>query len=78
MSIVDIFISASSPTHSGLLRRYREALTRVVRNATEEWIVKRAIAELQALDDHMLKDIGLTRGEIESCVRDGRRSRPYY
>jgi len=78
MTFVDMLLSASSPTHSGLLRRYREALARAVRNATEEWIVKRAIKELQGLDDHMLKDIGLTRGEIEACVRDGRRSRPYY
>ena len=62
------------PTHSGLLRRYREALVRAFRHATEEWIVKRAIAELQGLDDHMLRDIGLTRSEIKSCVRHGQRN----
>jgi uncharacterized protein YjiS (DUF1127 family) len=73
MTFVDMLLS--SPSHSGLLRRYREGLARAVRHVSEEWIVKRAIAELQGLDDHMLQDIGLTRSEIESCVRHGQRNR---
>jgi uncharacterized protein YjiS (DUF1127 family) len=75
MTIIDTMLSTSAPAHSGLLRRYRESLVRAFRHATEEWIVKRAIAELQGLDDHMLRDIGLTRSEIESCVRHGQRNR---
>jgi uncharacterized protein YjiS (DUF1127 family) len=76
MTIVDMLLTASAPTHSGLLRRYREALARALHHVTHEWIVKRAIAELQGLDDHMLRDIGLSRSEIESYVRHGQRS-PY-
>jgi hypothetical protein len=30
------------------------------------------VRQLAAMDDHMLKDIGLRRGEIEYCVRYGR------
>jgi uncharacterized protein YjiS (DUF1127 family) len=74
----DILLSAPAPTSSGLLRRYREALARAFRHASEEWIMRRAIVELEGLDDRMLKDIGLTRSEIESCVRQARRIHPYY
>jgi uncharacterized protein YjiS (DUF1127 family) len=33
---------------------------------------RRTRASLSRLDDHMLKDIGLSRGSIESAVRNGR------
>ena len=34
--------------------------------------INRAIAELNALSDHMLKDIGVERHDIERIARNGR------
>ena len=33
---------------------------------------RRDYARLSSLDDHLLKDLGLTRGSIRSTIRDGR------
>ena len=33
---------------------------------------RRTRASLSRLDDHMLKDIGLSRGSIDSAIRNGR------
>jgi MFS family permease len=39
-----------------------------------EWRLRRAIRELESLDEHRLRDLGLTRGNIEHAVRFGRAS----
>ena len=38
----------------------------------KELRIRRDMRQLAAMDDHMLKDIGLRRSEIEYCVRYGR------
>jgi uncharacterized protein YjiS (DUF1127 family) len=48
--------------------RLRALADRIERRARE----RRAIAELAALDDYMLHDIGLTRADIVNAVRYGR------
>lgn len=51
-------------------------LTMLGTRLAEERRVRRSIAELEQLDDHMLRDIGISgRGQIASVVRHGRRGR---
>ena len=44
--------------------------TRLARNLADEWLL-RCVRELHQLDDRTLADIGITRGEIESALRNG-------
>jgi uncharacterized protein YjiS (DUF1127 family) len=54
------FWSAARP----ILRRLLKAIA--------EHNTRRAVRELQSLDDRLLRDIGLTRASIEQAVRQGR------
>ena len=45
---------------------------RVVRAIAEEHRIRRDTRELMAMSDHMLKDLGLTRGQIGGEIRYGR------
>ena len=47
-------------------------LSRMLRMVAEERGRRRAIQELRRLDNHLLADIGIRRGEIERAVRNGR------
>lgn len=62
----------SAPALGAAYRLPRFPLARLMGRAFERWRERRqrraAIAELQALDDRALRDIGLTRGEIIAAV----------
>ena len=72
-----------SPTQRAELNRRVIARARTARAAAIKdvfhrlfgWIARRAAAaQLHALDDRMLKDIGLNRGDIEQAVRGPQQS----
>ena len=65
---------APEPVYLSRWRRCREALARVIRIAIEEWMVKRTVEVLHSLDDRSLKDIGITRSEVEAAARWRRRN----
>jgi uncharacterized protein YjiS (DUF1127 family) len=59
-------------TRPGFPSRLRSA-THSAWRAFVEWYERRAAARhLASLDDRMLKDIGITRGEVMSVITDGR------
>jgi uncharacterized protein YjiS (DUF1127 family) len=62
----------------GTMRRFAEWLRvlgvlsiRLARDLAAKRVLRRAIRELHQLDDRMLADIGISRGEIEPAVRNG-------
>jgi uncharacterized protein YjiS (DUF1127 family) len=62
----------------GTLRGFAEWLRvlgvlsiRLARDLAAKRLLRSIIRELHQLDDRMLADIGITRGEVESAVRNG-------
>jgi uncharacterized protein YjiS (DUF1127 family) len=55
-----------------LLAAAARGLAGLIAAIANELRTRRDMRQLAAMDDHMLKDIGLCRCEIESCVRYGR------
>jgi uncharacterized protein YjiS (DUF1127 family) len=53
----------------GWTERFSETLSRLASALKTELRARRAAAELAAMDDHMLRDIGISRSEIEHMVR---------
>jgi len=59
------------PIAGGLLGRLVAAPMAVLSRARRAWHTHLAIRKLMAMDDHALKDIGLTRGDVAFAVRAG-------
>lgn len=68
--------SSYSPSRHALAgtwgARARRALARFLAALVHEFRIQRDMRALIAMDDHMLKDIGIARSEIGSAVRFGR------
>jgi uncharacterized protein YjiS (DUF1127 family) len=64
---------ASTRAHRSFFAETLQLSSEVYKRWADEAKIRKAIRELEELDDHALKDIGLQRGAIESQVRAGRR-----
>ena len=60
------------PALSALWRAVAAPANGIVAAYAERRRINRAIAELDALSDHVLADIGIGRHDIERIVRNGR------
>jgi uncharacterized protein YjiS (DUF1127 family) len=60
---------------AGWSRALSRATARLVDDLAARRERRRAVLALHRLDDRMLRDIGISRGEIESVVRHGREER---
>ena|SRR5436190_17244053 len=62
-----------------LVQRAHDLRAQALRGLFERFMAWRkrraAVTQLQVLDDRMLKDMGLGRGEIETAVHDGKPDR---
>jgi uncharacterized protein YjiS (DUF1127 family) len=47
-------------------------MARIAAAMADELRLRRDLRQLRTMDDHMLKDIGLTRADVGSAVRYGR------
>jgi uncharacterized protein YjiS (DUF1127 family) len=57
-------------TQTATGKAFSLSFVRLVDALSQRLRERRAIARLQKLDDRLLNDIGLSRGEIERAVRD--------
>ena len=62
---------ASIP-RQGLARVVTEVMARLAAAISHELRIRRDIRQLMAMDEHMLRDIGLTRADIGRAARYGR------
>jgi len=68
----DVRRTAQRQLLSALWSALAAPVTRTMAAVAEQQRIAHGIAELNALSDHMLKDIGIARHDIVRIVRNGR------
>ena len=68
MSTLSLSHTTARPASRGLVRIVSDVLA----NLAQEVALRRARATLGAMDDTLLTDIGVARGDIDHAVRHGR------
>jgi uncharacterized protein YjiS (DUF1127 family) len=77
MVTIDFEVAASRPFGAPVARPPLAGVVtwtvgRIAAAIANELRIRRDMRQLMAMDDHMLKDIGLTRADIGAAVRYGR------
>jgi uncharacterized protein YjiS (DUF1127 family) len=74
--VIEACLRGTLHTFSEWIRVAAVGSARVLHDLAARRCLRRAIRELHQLDDRTLADIGITRSEIESAVREGLPMRP--
>ena len=61
--------SRGSPIARNAINRFLAVLKTMKTAIETEWAARRTVEELAGMNDHMLRDLGIARDEIESTVR---------
>jgi uncharacterized protein YjiS (DUF1127 family) len=77
MVTADYEVAAAQPFGARVARwgpagAVTRAVARIATAIADELRIRRDMRQLRAMDDYMLKDIGLTRADVGSAVRYGR------
>jgi len=71
---IDFTHAASKPTHTDVWQKFRAAFARMMRDRIEEWMVRRTINSLHALDDRTLKESASREAKSSRAPDGGGRS----
>jgi len=69
--VIEACVRGTMRAFTQWLRGLARRSARLARDLAAKRRLRSAVRQLHRLDDRMLADIGVTRGEIESAVRDG-------
>jgi uncharacterized protein YjiS (DUF1127 family) len=77
MVTADREVAATQPFGASIARKgpagfVSRVVARIAAAVAEELRIRSDMRQLRAMDDHMLKDIGLTRADVGSAVPYGR------
>lgn len=64
----DASLAPAATQRVSLLRTVALSVARSVTSMFRFWSYRRSMTELVTLDDHMLKDIGITRGDVRQGI----------
>lgn len=65
---LDTSISPAAAKSGSMLKACVRALAKRISSVWNFWAYRRTMTQITTLDDHMLKDIGITRGDVQAAT----------